>query len=118
MPKIFQGKPDITEQDPRGLIHPSDEQRLLGLAASKGIQDSDIGTFHVVLISDYPYEVSDNEYQTFSIEELIEQAAASDRWFYDAENTRIIGTIPPTKQILEKFKDGNIQVSGREVETT
>jgi hypothetical protein len=118
MPKNFKGKVEVTEQDPRGLIHPSDEQRLLGLAASKGIQDSDIGTFHVILMSDYPYPVNDDEYQTFSVEELIDQAGTSDRWFFDAENSRIIGTIPPTKQILEKLKDGNIQVSGREVETT
>lgn len=118
MPKTFQGKPNITEQDPRALIHQADEARLLGLASNRGIKDEEIGTFYVILMSDYPYPSSDTEYQTFSVKELEDQIQHNTNWFFDPEHNRIIGTIPPTKSILEKLKDGNLQISGREVQAS
>lgn len=106
MPQSFQGKPSIEqERDPRTSIHPGDEARLLGLAVQRGLEDANIGVFFVVMVADLPYVVSDNEYQTFSAEELKSQAEIEAGWFYDSENNRLIGTIPPTRKIMEALQN-------------
>ena len=105
MPQEFKGKPsDEQLRDPRVELHINDEKRLLDLAARKGIDDSNIGSFFVILVAGLPHVVNEEEYQIFSAEELMEQSKLSDALFYDEEKNRLIGTIPPHNKIIEAIQ--------------
>jgi len=106
MPLVFKGSPKPEEmKDSRVIIPPNDESRLLQLAARKGIDDSNIGSFFVILVAGLPHVVNEEEYQIFSAEELIEQSKLSDALFYDEEKNRLIGTIPPHNKIIEAIQN-------------
>ncbi len=107
MPKHIVGSPDpALTNDARFDIEPSQEDRLLEQAKAVGISPDDIGAFYVVLASDLPANVEKEGYDLLSEDELRAEAEKHDGWFYDEDNRRLIGTIPPGKVILSRMRVG------------
>lgn len=107
MPKHIAGSPDPTTiNDPRLEIEPDQENRLLEQAKAVGISPDDIGAFYVILASDLPANVDKEGYDLLSEEELREESGKHDGWFYDEDNRRLIGTVPPGKVILSRMRVG------------
>ena len=106
MPQNFKGQPTPEQlRDPRLQIYANEEGRLLGLAAQRGIEETNIGAFFVIMVADLPCIVSDEEYQIFEVSELVDQAEVEKTWFYDEEKNRLVGTIPPTRKIIEALQN-------------
>ena len=105
MPKHIVGSPDpSTANDSRLEIEPSQETRLLEQAKAVGISSDEIGAFYVILASDLPANIDKDGYDLLSENELREESQKNRGWFYDEDNRRLIGTVPPATTIIRRMR--------------